>query len=168
MPKQMPYTRKEYISRIPQVRVSKFKLGKVEEFNTVFRLVVKKPALIMQEALEAARVAANKILEAELGEKSYVLRLIPYPHVVCREHKMLTMAGADRLSKGMKRAYGKPVTLAARLEAGDPVMEVFTTLRFENVVKKGLKVASSKLPVETFIEKKLLKNGEEHDDGASQ
>lgn len=165
--KQMPYARKEYISRIPQLRVSRFKLGKEGDFNAVFRLLVKKPALIMQEALEAARVAANKILETELGEAKYVLRLIPYPHIVCREHKMLTMAGADRLSKGMKRAYGKPTTLAAKIGAGDPVIEVFSTLESEKIVKKSLKTASSKLPVETFIEIKALgKTGEEDETGS--
>ncbi len=153
----MPYVRKEYIARIPQLRVSKFKLGKAQEFEVVFRLVVKKTSLIMQEALESARVAANKILEAEAGENSYVLRVIPYPHIICREHKMLTMAGADRLSKGMKRAYGKPVTLAARVDAGSPVLEVYSKQGYENVVKKSLKVAASKLPVETFVEKEELK-----------
>lgn len=156
--KQMTYARKEYISRIPQLRVSKFKLGKAEEFDVIFRLVAKEPGLITQEALEASRVAANKILESELGEPNYVLRLIPYPHVILREHKMLTMAGADRLSKGMKRAYGKPTTLASKIEAGKPVMEVFSNLRSENIVKKSLKIASSKLPLETFIEKAIRRN----------
>lgn len=155
--KQMPYTRKEYISRIPQIRVSKFKLGKAEDFEAVFQLVAKKPALIKQEALEAARVAANKILETELGEANYVLRLIPYPHIILREHKMLATAGADRLSKGMKKAYGKPTTLAAKIEAGEPIMEVFSSLKSEDVVKKSLKTASSKIPVETFIEKGVLR-----------
>jgi large subunit ribosomal protein L10e len=154
----MPYVRKEYISRMPQLRISKFKLGKGQEFDAVFRLVAKKPALIMQEALEAARVAANKILETELGEANYILRVIPYPHIVCREHKMLTMAGADRLSKGMKRAYGKPVTLAARVEAGSPIIEVYSKSESENLVKKGLKTASSKIPIETFVEKNVLKD----------
>jgi len=166
--KQMPYARKEYISRIPQLRVSRFKLGKEGEFDTVFRLVVKKPVLIMQEALEAARVAANKILETELGEAKYVLRLIPYPHIVCREHKMLTMAGADRLSKGMKRAYGKPTTLAAKIGAGEPVIEVFSKLESEKIVKKGLKTASSKLPVETFIEIKSLEKTGVRDEAGSE
>jgi large subunit ribosomal protein L10e len=164
----MPYTRKEYISRMPQVRVSKFKLGKAGDFEAVFRLTVKKPALITQEALEAARVAANKILETELGEANYVLRLIPYPHIVLREHKMLTMAGADRLSKGMKKAYGKPTTLAAKIEAGKPVIEVFSSLRSESTVKKSLKTASSKIPVETFIEKGVLRGKSSVDEGESE
>lgn len=158
---QMPYVRKEYIPRIPQLRISKFKLGKASDFDVVFKLIAKKPALIMQEALESARVAANKILEAELGENNYVLRVVPYPHIICREHKMLAMAGADRVSKGMKKAYGKPVTLAARINAGDPVLEVYSKQAYENNVKKGLRTAASKLPVETFIEKEELKRGEE-------
>ncbi|MEM1557305.1 MAG: 50S ribosomal protein L16 [Thermoproteota archaeon] len=152
----MPYVRKEYIPRIPNLKVSKFKLGKAREFEVVFRLVVKKPALVMQEALESARVAANKILGEELGEDNYVLKVVPYPHIICREHKMLTMAGADRLSKGMKRAYGKPVTLAARIEAGSPVMEVYSKREHENIVKKSLRTAASKLPVETFIDTEEL------------
>jgi len=162
----MPYVRKEYIPRIPQLRVNKFKLGKAQDFEVVFKLVTKKPALIMQEALESARVAANKILETELGENNYVLRVVPYPHVICREHKMLTMAGADRLSKGMKRAYGKPVTLAAKIDAGNPVLEVYSKQEYENIIKKSLKTAASKLPVETFIDKEVVKeeggSGEEH------
>ncbi|MCS7138893.1 MAG: 50S ribosomal protein L16 [Crenarchaeota archaeon] len=153
----MPYVRKEYIPRIPQLKISKFKLGKASDFNVVFKLVVKRPALIMQEALESARVSANKILEAELGENNYVLRVIPYPHIICREHKMLAMAGADRVSKGMKKAYGKPVTLAAKVEAGSPILEVYSKREYENVIKKGLRTAASKLPIETFVEKEELK-----------
>jgi len=163
----MPYVRKEYIPRIPQVRISKFKLGKAQDFKVVFKLVAKKPALVKQEALESARIAANKILEAEVGEDNYILRVAPYPHIIFREHKMLGVAGADRISKGMRRAYGKPVTLAAKIDAGTPVLEVYSNSEREEVIKKSLKVAASKLPVETFVEKEELEKegGEDESSG---
>ena len=67
--------------------------------------------------LEAARVAANKKL-TPIGETAYFLRVKVYPHVILRENRMIATAGADRLQEGMRKAWGKPMGLAAEGYAG--------------------------------------------------
>lgn len=37
---------------------------------------------------------------------------------------MLSCAGADRLSSGMRGSYGKPMEMAARISIGDPIISV--------------------------------------------
>ena len=37
---------------------------------------------------------------------------------------MLSCAGADRLSSGMRGSYGKPIEMAARIAIGDPIISV--------------------------------------------
>lgn len=148
----MPYVRREYIDAIPGLRIAKFTMGSLTKgYDYVVRLVAEGDAQIRQNALEAARVAANKILEG-LGEANYFLRLVPYPHVILRENKMIATAGADRLSEGMRRAFGKPVGLAARVEKGETILEVYIKKENLEKAKEALRVARSKLPVSCRIE----------------
>ena len=146
--RQMAYTRKEYISGAPSLRVSRFTLGKPSEsLNRGYLLEATEDGLIGHGALEAARVAANKVLQDALGENNYFLRIIPFPHLVVRQHRFLAQAGADRLSQGMKRAYGKPTDLAAKVRIGDAVMEVRVGDVDPKIVKEALRLASSKMAV---------------------
>ncbi len=147
----MPYVRREYIAGAPQPRVARFSQGGlVENYGYLLTLKSKDRAQIRHNALESARVAANKILEP-LGEPNYHLRVVSYPHVVLRENKMVATAGADRLSEGMRRAFGKPVGLAARVENGSTILEV--RVRDTDLPKgrAALEAARIKLPVRTII-----------------
>ena len=54
---------------------------------------------IRHNALEAARVSANKVMFDKLGETGYLVKLVAYPHVILRENRMIATAGADRLKK---------------------------------------------------------------------
>ena len=58
-------------------------------------------------ALEAARVACNKYLTKNTGKEGYHIRTRTHPFHVIRQNKMLSCAGADRLSSGMRGSYGK-------------------------------------------------------------
>jgi large subunit ribosomal protein L10e len=55
---------------------------------------------ISSEALEAARVACNKYLLKNAGKEAYHIRIRVHPFHVLRMSKMLSCAGADRLSQG--------------------------------------------------------------------
>jgi len=144
----MAYTRKEYISGAPSTKVNRFTLGKPSaSYTNGYLLEATEDGLIGHGSLEAARVAANKVLQDGLGENNYFLRVIPFPHLVVRQHKFLAQAGADRLSQGMKRAYGKPTDLAARVRIGDAVMEVRVGDIDPKIVKEALRLASSKMAV---------------------
>jgi large subunit ribosomal protein L10e len=108
-------------------------------------LVAQAPIQIRHNALEAARVAANKVLFDKLGETGYVVRLRPYPHVVLRENRMIATAGADRLQEGMRRAFGKPTGRAARIRAGQPILDLYVNQSQVDLAKEALRVSSSKL-----------------------
>jgi len=51
---------------------------------------------ISSEALEAARIAANKYLLKFTGKEGFHLRVRVHPYQVLRINKMLSCAGADR------------------------------------------------------------------------
>jgi large subunit ribosomal protein L10e len=108
-------------------------------------LVVQAPIQVRHNALEAARVAANKVLFDKLGETGYVVRLRPYPHIILRENRMIATAGADRLQEGMRRSFGKPSGRAARLRAGQPIIDLYVNGPYVDLAKEALKVSSSKL-----------------------
>lgn len=74
--------------------------------------------------MEAARVACNKYLIKTTGKEGYHIRTRAHPYHVIRQNKMLSCAGADRLSSGMRGSYGKPMEMAARISIGDAIISV--------------------------------------------
>ena len=97
-------------------------------------------------AIEATRLAANKTLEKTTGETGYFSKLRVYPHVLLRENKMIAAAGADRLQEGMRRAFGKAVSLASRVKRGQCIMEMHVKKEHLEAAKSALKKACVKLP----------------------
>jgi large subunit ribosomal protein L10e len=109
---------------------------------------------IASNALESARITANKAL-SNTG-KPYLFRICAYPHQIIREHRFMAFAGADRLSQGMRRAFGKPTGRAARVTANQKILTVDVNKDNIDVAKKALKRASKKLsiPYKIIIEEK--------------
>ena len=148
----MAYTSKKFAPGAPNPKVARFTTGKSSpDYDYVVRLVSEGRVQIRHNALEAARVAANKKL-ALIGEDNYHLLVKTYPHIILRENKMIATAGADRLQEGMRKAFGKPIGLAARVEIGSPVLEL--SVKSENLekAKEAMKAASAKLPMKTHPE----------------
>ncbi len=145
--KGMSYTRRKYMGGIPGSKIVKFTMGNPSrEFPYTVELVNIKDGQIRHNALEAARIAANRLMEP-LGRENFFLKIIPYPHQVLREHKRINVAQADRFQEGMKRAYGKPVGVAARLKEGSRVLIAGVEEANLDVAKEALKRASDKFPV---------------------
>jgi large subunit ribosomal protein L10e len=150
--KGRPYTRVEYIKGHPQLKIAKFTIGNPNgKYDYVFKLISCERAQIRHNALEAARVSVNKLATA-LGEGNYYLSVKAFPHCILRENKVVATAGADRLSEGMRRAFGKAVGLAARVEVGSVLLELGIKGKNVQQAKDAIKVASSKLPVKTRLE----------------
>ena len=144
--KGVPYVRMEYIHGAPQSKIMKFTMGELSESHTHrVSLVARKRVQIRHNALEAARIAANRYLQEKLG-KNFFLRMLLLPHVVLRENKMIFGAHADRLQDGMRKAFGKPVGRAARVEPNQPVAEVYVNKNGVEAAKEALKRAGAKLP----------------------
>jgi len=146
------YTRKEYISGVPNPKIVIFDMGDPNgDFPVNVHLVAKESVQIRHNALEAARVAANQYLMEHLGRSGYHLKIRVYPHHVLREHKMAVGAGADRISKGMRMAFGKPVGTAARVKSGQIVMTARVPKDRIEIAKTALKRAGMKLPTPVRI-----------------
>jgi len=146
-----PYTRREYISGVPPPKIARFDMGNPRgDFPVHIKLVSREIGQIRHNALEAARISANKIMEA-IGRSNYHLKIKTYPHHVLRENKMMAFAGADRLQDGMRLAFGKPIGTAARVTSGQTIILIRTKPEYIERAKRALKVASSKISVPTKI-----------------
>jgi large subunit ribosomal protein L10e len=154
MPKSrggMAYTRVEYIHRRPQLKIRRFSMGDPsKEYKYVISLISAFPAKIGGGAIESARITANKVLESSTGV-SYFFKIAIYPHEIVRLHKMMGFAGADRLSQGMSRSFGKATKRAARVKANQPILIFYTNKDGVDLAKAALKKASKKLPMSCKI-----------------
>ncbi len=145
---QMSYTRKEYMGGIPGSKIVRFTMGNTEEsFPYRVRMIARKNGQILHNALEAGRIAAMRHLEGRLERKNFMLKIVPYPHQVVREHKRVNVAQADRFQEGMKKAYGKPAAVAARVDRRDDVFLVEVEKKNIEEAKKALEKASHKMPI---------------------
>ena len=122
-----PYTRKKYIKGKPQIKIAKFEGGQKGDYDFSVQLLINEKMQLTHMAIESTRLTANKRLEKTAGETGYFSKLRIYPHVLLRENKMIAAAGADRLQEGMRRAFGKAVSLAARVNRGQCICLLYTS-----------------------------------------
>jgi large subunit ribosomal protein L10e len=156
-PKGQPYTRGKYIHGAPPPKISKFMMGDLKtKFEYMVSLVAQAPVQVRHNALEAARVAANKVLFDALGETGYKIHLRVYPHIILRENRMIATAGADRLQEGMRRSFGKPTGRAARIKAGQSILDIYVNSNALENARQALRVGSTKLPVACVITQETL------------
>jgi len=146
-----PYTRKKYIKGKPQIKIAKFSGGQRGNYDYCVQLCSSEKVQIRHMAIESARLSANKKIEQVTGETGYFSTLRIYPHILLRENKMIATAGADRLQEGMRGAFGKAVSLAARVNRGQCIMEVHVKKEHLEVAKKALHGAAVKLPMTPTI-----------------
>jgi large subunit ribosomal protein L10e len=145
----MAYTSKQFAPGAPNPKVARFTTGKSRtDYNFLLKLLSEGKVQVRHNALEAARVAASKKVGL-LGEENFFLKVVAYPHLILRENKMIATAGADRLQEGMRKAFGKPIGLAARVDIGDTVIELSVKAENLDKGKEAMKAASTKLPMKT-------------------
>ena len=141
-----PYTRKKYIKGKPQIKIAKFEGGQKGDYDFSVQLLINEKMQLTHMAIESTRLTANKTLEKATGESGYFSKLRIYPHVLLRENKMIAAAGADRLQEGMRRAFGKAVSLAARVKRGQCIMELQVKKEHVEAAQNALKLACVKIP----------------------
>ncbi|UCD13935.1 MAG: 50S ribosomal protein L16 [Thermoplasmatales archaeon] len=142
-----PTTRREFLGGVPASRITQFDMGnKKGDFPIQLSLIANENCQVRHNSLEAARISANRVMEKFAGSANYRLIIRVYPHVVLRENKQATGAGADRVSQGMRSSYGKNVGTCARLNASQIVMTIDTMKQYLPHAKKALRKAGMKLP----------------------
>lgn len=158
----VPFTRvskkkgKSYIKTVPEQKIVKFSMGTERLFREgklphKLTMVSNERVQIRHNALEACRQFINKKLEEKFVAQ-YLFKVIPFPHHIQRENKMLTGAGADRMQSGMQLAYGKTAGKAALLKQNSRIFSVFVAN--ENsiaFVREIFKKIRAKLPCKTKI-----------------
>ena len=142
-----PSTRKEYMGGVPASRITQFVLGnKTSEFPVKLTLNAIEKCMVRHNALESARITVNRSMEKHVGTANYRVHIRVYPHVVLRENKQATGAGADRVSQGMRAAYGKNVGTAAQIQPNQTIITVETFEQFIEQAKTSLRKAGMKIP----------------------
>lgn len=145
--KNRAYTRKKYARGFPPPKIVKFTMGDTKAtFEIEGQLISTKRAQIRHSALEAARVATNRILMDKLINDYYMV-VHTYPHIILRENKMIFGAHADRLQQGMRRSFGTAIGTAAKVEVGQPIITVRVKATAAELAKESLKRGSAKLPI---------------------
>jgi large subunit ribosomal protein L10e len=137
----------------PRLRIydNGFKKAACEVFPKTIHLISKEREHVTSEALEAARISANKYLFKKTGKEGFHMRIRVHPWHVIRINKMLSCAGADRLQTGMRGAFGKPMGKVARVDLGDILISV--RVKAENVehAQEALRRAKFKIPGHQII-----------------
>jgi len=158
--KVRPFTRiskkrqKSYIKTVPHQKIVKFSMGSTNLATSgkfPYRLTVNttEKVQIRHNALEACRQFINKKLDKELSGQ-YLFKVIPFPHHIQRENKMLTGAGADRMQTGMQLSYGKASGKAAILKQDSKIFfAALPTKKSVVFARKIFKQIQSKLPCKT-------------------
>ena len=150
---ERPYTRfskfkkMSYVKAKPTCRIVRFNMGPPnKKFAFNMKLISKTSLHIRDNAIESARLSANRLLEPNLGKNGFRMNILIYPHHIIRENPLAAGAGADRMSTGMKCSFGKTVGIAARVKKDQAIFSVDVNKDGFDFGKKALKRASHKLP----------------------
>ncbi len=137
--------RKNYVRALPHTSLLVFNMGvRKDDYDLELLLCPEEQIQLRSNALESARQSANKYLEQNIP-LNFAFKVLVYPHSVIREHKMATGAGADRISRGMSQAFGRPTFVAARIRKGHPVFRISTMKQNKAVAVEAFRRAASKL-----------------------
>uniref|UniRef100_A0A7N4UYK7 Ribosomal protein L10e/L16 domain-containing protein n=1 Tax=Sarcophilus harrisii TaxID=9305 RepID=A0A7N4UYK7_SARHA len=148
--KNKPYPKSRFCRGVPDAKIRIFDLGrkkaKVDEFPLCGHMVSDEYEQLSSEALEAARICANKYMVKSCGKDGFHIRVRLHPFHVIRINKMLSCAGADRLQTGMRGAFGKPQGTVARVHIGQVIMSIRTKVQNKEHVIEALRRAKFKFP----------------------
>ncbi|KAL0479151.1 ribosomal protein L10 [Acrasis kona] len=144
------YPKSRFCRGVPDPKIKIYDVGNKKANHALFPACVHmlsgEKEQISSEALEAARIAANKYMLKTCSKDGFHLRIRVHPFQVLRINKMLSCAGADRLQTGMRGAFGKPNGTAARVQIGQPLMSIRTKEENSHHAIEALRRAKFKFP----------------------
>ena len=158
--KVVPYTRTSkqkglaYIKTVPPQNIVKFTMGSESVYNQgkfpyKLTLLAEESGQIRHNAIEACRQFINKELE-EKYMNQYLFKVVPYPHHIQRENKMLTGAGSDRMQTGMQLSFGKAIGKAALVKPGTRIFFLaFPNQKAMILARNLIRQCKPKLPLKT-------------------
>ena len=96
-------------------------------------------------------MSGNRRMELRAGRPNYFFRVHKFPHHILRENALASGAGADRLSTGMKKSFGKAVSVATQVRRGDIVVEIGCEEKHLDLAKDALRLVKNKLPNSYYV-----------------
>lgn len=147
--KKRLYTRREYMEGVPNPRITIYDMGELSNpgrFPLAISLYPREDTQITHNALEASRIAANRYILKVAGRTGYYMKFRVAPHVVLRENRVATGAGADRVSDGMRRAFGKNIGLAAHVKKNQKIITLRVNRNHYKAAREALRRAGMKIP----------------------
>ena len=159
--KNKPYPKSRFNRGVPDPKIRMYdggkKKGNWDLFPACVHMVSYEKEQITSEALEAARIAANKYMQTRAGKESFHIRIRVHPWHVVRINKMLSCAGADRLQTGMRHAYGKALCKSARVNIGSILISIRTKVDCVAHAQEALRRAKFKFPgrQKVFVSRKF-------------
>ena len=140
--------KKAFIRGVPGPKIQIFDMGNKSkrEWELGVDMIAKYPVQVRHNQLEAVRMSVFRHLNKLIGRQNFHFRIRTYPHNVLRENPMATGAGADRFQQGMRKSFGKPIGMAARLKKGKEIMSVYVDdKKHIPIIKRAYHVAKNKL-----------------------
>lgn len=139
--------KRNYIGASPAVRTRQFNMGNpTRKYSHVVDLISATRMQVRDNALESARMNANRYLFKRLTKDGFFMKIRVYPYQILRENKQATGAGADRVTKGMAHPFGKPIGRAVRVKEGSIVMSMLIDQANLQIGKDAMGRAMGKLP----------------------
>ncbi|RVD91847.1 60S ribosomal L10 [Tubulinosema ratisbonensis] len=153
--KNKPYLKSRFCRGVPDSKLAIYDLGKkkadVMDFPLCVHMISMERENLSAEALEAARISANRYMIKHAGKDFFHIRMRVHTHHVIRINKMLSCAGADRLQTGMRGSFGKPYGRVARVEMGQVIMSVRTREGYKDQAIEAFRRAKNKFPGKQVI-----------------
>ena len=148
--KNKPWPKSRYNRGVPDSKIKMYDAGNkkagYEAFPVCIHIVSEEYEQVSSEALEAARIQANKYLTKHGGKDAFHMKVRVHPWHVLRINKMLSCAGADRLQTGMRGAFGKPQGRVARVNINQVLISVRTKESNKDNVLEACRRAKFKFP----------------------
>lgn len=104
-----------------------------------YDLKVSEDKILFPESLESVRLSVNKTLSSKLNKLEYYLRVLVYPHQILREHRMAKGAKADRISEGMRRAFGKANKRAIRVKKDQKIIRILLLKKVDSKIFRDIR-----------------------------
>ncbi len=147
------YRRLSYIKGAPNHKIIHFDSGnrRYEMFPKTLVLNADKEVNLRHNAIEAARIVVTRQISKAVGKFGFGLKLRVFPHHIIRENPIAMGAGADRMSQGMRSAFGKTISRAARVRPNQTIIQVYVQEDQIKDAKLALSKASKKFGIPCTI-----------------
>jgi large subunit ribosomal protein L10e len=150
---ERPYTRvskfkkKSFIRMTPVRKVVRYDMGERGKYGYSLDLIPKTSLQIRQETIESARQTSIRWLEKNVVKgAAFHFKIRKFPYHVLRENPLAAGAGADRMSTGMQKAFGKPIGTALQIKKGEKLFTVQVNKPQLEIARKAFARAANKMP----------------------